>query len=116
MLRPCLECGTPTSHGPRCPACAPPPRGHAHQQARRQTLSEETLCWLCGEPARPNDPLTADHIIARATAGPNAVLLDTRSNMRAAHLSCNSSRGMGGGRFTGGRDRVLPWGAVHGWT
>ena len=53
-----------------------------------QTLREETHCWICGEPGSPADPLTADHLLAVAAGGPSS-----RSNLRAAHLSCNSRRG-----------------------
>jgi 5-methylcytosine-specific restriction protein A len=62
--------------------------GSNHQRIRRQVLAEENLCWICGQPARPDDPLTADHVLSRAAGGRN-----TRSNYRAAHYSCNSSRG-----------------------
>jgi hypothetical protein len=40
-------------------------------------------CHLCKEPARPNDPFTADHIVAG----------DKESPLAPAHRSCNSSRG-----------------------
>lgn len=69
----------------------------AHKKARAQTLREEHVCWICGKPrwfaninpqTGKHDPLTADHVLARARGG-----LDLRSNYRAAHLSCNSSRG-----------------------
>ena len=46
---------------------------------------------ICGEPAKPGDPLTADQVVSRAAGGGN-----TRSNYRAAHRSCNSSRGAKG--------------------
>lgn len=54
----------------------------------KRVLSEEKTCWICGETARPDDPLTADHIIPRSLGGTNA-----RSNYHAAHSSCNSRRG-----------------------
>ena len=88
-LRPCLVCGTP-SRSPRCATHSLPRRGWAHEQASRQVRLEETSCWICGEPAKPGDPLTADHLVPRIHGGP-----DVRENMRAAHRSCNSRRGAG---------------------
>jgi 5-methylcytosine-specific restriction endonuclease McrA len=51
-------------------------------------LSEEGLCRLCGQPPRPDDPLEVHHLRARADGGG-----DERSNLAAAHRSCNSKRG-----------------------
>jgi 5-methylcytosine-specific restriction protein A len=65
--------------------------GHAHQHLRKQVLAEEKLCWLCGGPATGDDPLVADHVIPRSRGGAT-----TRSNLRAAHASCNARRGDGG--------------------
>lgn len=65
----------------------------AYRKARAQVLAEERTCWICGQPARANDPLTADHVIPWIQGG-----TDHRSNMRAAHLSCNSRRGDGRGK------------------
>jgi 5-methylcytosine-specific restriction endonuclease McrA len=87
VIRACVICGRRCS-GARCPRHAITPRGAEHRRARRQVLSEEQICWLCGEPGRPDDPLSADHVIARAAGG-----ADHRSNFRAAHLSCNKRRG-----------------------
>lgn len=84
------DCRTLIPHSGRCPAHPLPRRGHAHAQARAQTLAEETTCWICHRPGTADDPLTADHVIARADDGP-----DHRSNYRAAHLSCNLRRGAG---------------------
>ena len=56
--------------------------------ATGQVLAEETMCWVYGEPGTPDDPLTLDHVIARALGGET-----TRANARAAHRSCNSRRG-----------------------
>jgi 5-methylcytosine-specific restriction endonuclease McrA len=66
----------------------------AYLRLRRQVLSEEWACWLCGQPARPGDPLTVDHVLPLALGGTSH-----RTNLRAAHSSCNSSRG--GARFPG---------------
>jgi 5-methylcytosine-specific restriction enzyme A len=89
-LRPCLVCGRP-SGAARCPGHALPKRGWAHERASKQVRSEEFTCWICGEPARPGDPLTGDHIVPRIAGGQ-----DVRGNMHAAHRSCNSRRGAGG--------------------
>jgi 5-methylcytosine-specific restriction endonuclease McrA len=40
-------------------------------------------CHICGDPARINDPWTADHIIAG----------DRNSPLAPAHRSCNERRG-----------------------
>ena len=62
--------------------------GAEHQRLGKQVLREESLCWLCGEPARPNDPLEVDHVIPRSEGGAT-----TRENLHTAHRSCNRSRG-----------------------
>jgi 5-methylcytosine-specific restriction endonuclease McrA len=67
--------------------------GHQHQQLAKQVLSEEKVCWCCGQPARPSDPLEVDHVIPRSEGGKTV-----RENLRAAHRSCNRSRGGGVGR------------------
>jgi 5-methylcytosine-specific restriction enzyme A len=66
--------------------------GHQHQQLREQVLREARYCWICGGPGTPDDPLTADHVIPRAAGGTTR-----RSNLRAAHSSCNARRRAGGG-------------------
>jgi 5-methylcytosine-specific restriction endonuclease McrA len=66
--------------------------GAQHQRLARQVLAEEPTCWLCGEPARVDDPLEVDHVIPRSEGGAT-----TRANLRAAHRSCNRSRGGTGG-------------------
>jgi 5-methylcytosine-specific restriction endonuclease McrA len=45
-------------------------------------------CAICGLPARPGDPLTADHVVPRSRGGVDSIV-----NYRAAHRSCNSRRG-----------------------
>jgi 5-methylcytosine-specific restriction endonuclease McrA len=104
MKQPCLDCGNPTS-GTRCPKCS-----GAHLRARntKQTglrkskggrpqyaggwaayskaiRATATVCHLCGEGPKADDPWQADHIIPAARgggAGPAA----------AAHRSCNVGR------------------------
>lgn len=91
-------CGAFTRNGPRCTQCEAEHQAHrnatrTHYQGdyrtraaalrRAATMDPTTVCWLCGEPARPDDPWTADHV----TAG------DPSSELRPAHRSCNSARG-----------------------
>ena len=99
--KPCLSCGQITSGANYC----------AFHQAARESFEQErqrarkagrtlyrsadyqrrskairesaTVCHLCGEGARLNDPWTADHLIAGDVASPLA----------PAHRSCNSARG-----------------------
>lgn len=87
-------CGRPTT-GNRCPDCAArhaaldsPTYDDEYQANRRQVLAEEDRCWICKQPPRPGNPLTADHVTPAVHGGSNA-----RSNLRAAHLKCNSRRG-----------------------
>ena len=90
--------------GTKCPECqAVPRRGWAHERASRQVRLEEWVCWICGEPAKPGDPLTADHIVPRAKGGE-----DVRENMHAAHRSCNSRRGAGEGAGYASRPPAPP--------
>lgn len=99
LLRPCLE--------PRCPSLATRLRcpaherererrrgttaqrgyGAAYQRARRALLATATVCAWCGLPARPGDPLTADHLVPLAQGG------GIEGNLVAAHRSCNGGRG-----------------------
>jgi 5-methylcytosine-specific restriction endonuclease McrA len=73
--------------------------GAEHQRLAKQVLSEEKACWLCGEPAHPDDRLEVDHVVPRTKGGATV-----RSNLRAAHASCNRGRGgrsiEGDGRLT----------------
>ena len=78
--RACAGCGTPAP-GRYCPACAKTTgttrrakaagyRHPAYQARRAQILADNPTCWICGQPATPTDPMTADHLepIARAHA------------------------------------------------
>ena len=75
----------------------------AYRALKAWVRSEEDTCWLCGKhidrtiPYR--NPITGrvnpqswslDHVIP-ITVAPMLALI--RSNVRAAHLSCNSGRG-----------------------
>lgn len=94
IKRPCLNCGSLTYEASRCDRCqrlwerAHPKRDRPHykgdyKKRAKQVRDNATHCWLCGGGARPNDPWTADHVIAGDPASP----------LLAAHRSCNSSRG-----------------------
>lgn len=90
-MRACTVCGRKTQVGSRCevhPRRDEKRQSPAYRKARAQTLEEEYVCWLCLGPPTEDDPLTADHIVSVDEGGQ-----DTRANMHAAHLSCNSRRG-----------------------
>lgn len=59
-------------------------------QNRRILLANATHCHICGQPARHDDPLEADHITPVSRGGS-----DEFSNLRPAHRSCNRRRGQG---------------------
>ena len=105
----CPGCGHPHDQRGHCAVCRRKRErargssdqrglGADHRRIREQVLAEEKSCWICGGHGTADDPLTADHVIARADGGRNA-----RSNYRAAHASCNSSRGA---RVVGGRSSI----------
>lgn len=66
-----------------------------YRDMRAQVLREEQCCWLCGKAIDPKlrypHPYSgsADHVVPRADGGDPFA----RSNLRAAHLRCNQSRG-----------------------
>jgi hypothetical protein len=86
-LKACTQCGKPTLTT-RCADHRIPTRGRPHRTASATTMAAAKVCWICGQPPRPGDPLTADHIIPLAHGGTN-----TTTNYQAAHYSCNSRRG-----------------------
>jgi hypothetical protein len=51
-----------------------------------RVLREETMCWICGKPGTPDDPLTADHVWARADGGTHE-----GANYRAAHAAATAT-------------------------
>lgn len=93
--RPCLECGAPTSNGPRCrahttvPAKAPTAsRGYGgdHQAERERQRpfveSGAARCTRCGKPIRPGEAWALDH-------DDN----DRSRYLGPAHARCNSQAG-----------------------
>ena len=95
MARPCNTPGCPRlAHGgPRCKeherqhnTTRNRQRTHYHgnyRQRAAQVRATATHCWICNEGPRPNDPWQADHLVPG----------DPNSPLRAAHRSCNASRG-----------------------
>lgn len=95
--RPCLDCGVLTSKGNRCQPHQTtyqaklderrkPNRKHYsydYQKRAKQVRESATICWICKEGYKPNDPWTADHYYPGI---PDSPLLP-------AHRSCNSRRG-----------------------
>ena len=66
--------------------------GYRHKKQVEHLKSvhiDGTPCWWCGEPMFLSQPLSGDHSVPRAIAGPNA-LAD-----RLLHGPCNSDRGDG---------------------
>jgi len=103
VKRPCLDCGVPTENS-RCLSCgsrfesvrnaretvlrSAGLRAHRHQYSgeyRRRAAevrANASVCWLCGEGWRRDDPWQADHVIPG----------NSYSELRAAHRSCNVKR------------------------
>jgi hypothetical protein len=82
MRRPCLGCGDLIETGSRCRACTIDRYQGDYQRRAKAVREGATVCWLCGEGARPDDPWQADHL----TSSPDSPLM-------AAHRSCNARRG-----------------------
>jgi 5-methylcytosine-specific restriction protein A len=99
--KPCLVCGKLTQGLSRCEvhqsewqavenlrlkemkAKRPNLYDNNYRRRARVVREEAIYCHICGEPGRPNDPFTADHLIAG----------DKESELAPAHRSCNSRRG-----------------------
>lgn len=70
-------------------------RGYRWRKLRAQVLTEETTCWLCGDPVDKTLPGThprggvADHVLPLSKGGPPM----DRANLRLAHNQCNARRG-----------------------
>jgi hypothetical protein len=84
-VRPCLNCRRLTRAGSRCEDCE---KKHAklydyeYRQQAKLIRESATLCHICGQAARPDDPWTADHIRPG----------DKTSPLAAAHRSCNTRK------------------------
>ncbi|MFP5256076.1 MAG: HNH endonuclease signature motif containing protein [Acidimicrobiia bacterium] len=101
-LRPCIDCGTPTTTT-RCRGCqAPlsrakwlnnPNRDLNYRKLRAAYARALPLpCAICQEPithqGHDRDALTLDHVRPWADGGSN-----DPSNLRPTHKRCNSARG-----------------------
>lgn len=62
--------------------------GRIWQRIRRQVLATSDICWICGKPGSSS----VDHVVP-VSLDPGRALDPT--NVRPAHLTCNSSRGNG---------------------
>ena len=92
-FRPCIVCGALATGKTRCIDCERKWQRARNQRRRhyqgdyakraRQVRESALVCTICGLPPTPDNPMTADHI------EPGVV----SSALRAAHRSCNSSRG-----------------------
>jgi hypothetical protein len=86
ILRPCLNCRTLTAGKSRCETCQAKHDELYDSDYRRLAKivrDTATVCHICGEGPRPDDPFTADHIRPR----------DKTSPLAAAHRTCNSRKG-----------------------
>jgi len=86
IRRPCLNCGTLTTRTTRCETCQSHHDSLYDSDYRRRAQhirATATICHICGLGALPDDPFTADHIIAGNRLSPLA----------AAHRSCNIRKG-----------------------
>ena len=93
--RTCLTCGALHHNTSRCDQCETQREtqrlrhrdkthyDHTYRKAAKQVRDSATICWICKQPAKPNDPWTADHLIPA----------DLHSPLLPAHRSCNSARG-----------------------
>ena len=102
FLKPCLDCGVLVRGANRCGyhqglvnvlhdmkrAAVKKDSGQYSGQYRskaKQVRESALVCWICGETARFNDPWQADHV----NPGEHGDVAE----LRAAHASCNQSRG-----------------------
>jgi 5-methylcytosine-specific restriction protein A len=99
LPRPCLNCGALIPSGSRCQQCqaaweakrgTSTQRGYdsAWRRLSARVIAEEGRCRDCGTTGTPDNPLTADHIIAKVRGGTNE-----RSNLTCRCRRHNSSKG-----------------------
>lgn len=97
--RPCIDCGNLIPSGSRCASCQPAQtqqrgtttaRGYGSQWRRisDQVVAEEGMCIDCGHVGTPDNPLTADHVVAKANGG-----TDDRDNLVCRCRRHNSAKG-----------------------
>jgi hypothetical protein len=89
----CTDCKRITPQHPRCDTCTArrehlrnTSRAHYKGDYRKRAAlvrANASICWICGDGPRVDDPWTADHMRPG----------DSSSPLAAAHRSCNSRRG-----------------------
>jgi 5-methylcytosine-specific restriction endonuclease McrA len=88
--QPCLDCGTPTFGGSRCPDCTTArgnPYGWDWQKLAARILErDDRICGLCGLPGATS----VHHLRGVATYGTG---LPDPDDLIAAHIACNSRAG-----------------------
>ncbi len=102
VMRPCSGCSALIpKHLIRCEQCAYEKRMRdtlrermrvrdrphyegGYRKRAKQVRDAAEVCWICNEPARPNDPWQADHVVPR-DVDPETLLLPV-------HRSCNIYR------------------------
>ena len=104
MKQPCHDCGKPADAF-RCSTCGAafsrgrdraatlrrkqkggrPQYGGSWAAYSRAVRATATVCWICGDGPRPDDPWQADHVLPAAKYGGDGPA-------RAAHRSCNIGR------------------------
>ena len=91
--KPCLKCKALHRNPSICDDCqrladlernaSRPHYKGSYSKNAKYVRDTATVCWLCGQGVKPNDPWTADHYYP---GQPDSPLI-------AAHRSCNSRRG-----------------------
>jgi 5-methylcytosine-specific restriction endonuclease McrA len=90
IRRACAKCGRIAEPGTSRCALHPKrkPRSRAYFNAARLIRTTATVCALCGEGPREDDPWVADHRIPREHGGSDGI-----ENLQPAHRSCNGRNG-----------------------
>ena len=97
-VEPVLWRGRGQTCSTRCAETVKRRRRKGRHRIRREEVfqRDDYLCWICGLATNPKarvpelDAPTVDHVIPRAFGGTH-----DPENLRCAHLSCNSRRGVG---------------------
>jgi 5-methylcytosine-specific restriction endonuclease McrA len=104
LPKPCLDCGTPTTNGSRCPKDqaiweraresqrpSAQARGYdAEYRKNRPAVIAQGRngrpCYICGKPFREGQKITAEHIRPIRKGGTSAL-----TNLAPAHSACNTA-------------------------